>query len=58
MDTITINNARRQARECEHEPMSKNEHIWNILMTRTKYFLNILMSRRNDMENILPRVHG
>ncbi len=22
----------------EYEPMSRNKYIWNILMTRTKYF--------------------
>jgi hypothetical protein len=29
-------------RACEHEHVNKNEYIYNILMTRTKYFCNIL----------------
>jgi hypothetical protein len=38
--------------------MNINGYFWNILMMGTKYFKNIPTPRRNDVEDILPRVHG
>jgi hypothetical protein len=36
--TCWSNNVTKQAHECEHEPVSKNGYIWNILMIRIVFF--------------------